>query len=79
MFTPPYECVSCKTTKMRFDKLEIPYTVVEADDEIVKQLRSDGFAQFPVVRVDCGDDSSWSWSGFRYNDICRLAQLFVGG
>lgn len=78
MFTTS-ECVACRTTKLGFDKLGINYDVIEADQEQVAELRREGFQSFPVVRVDCGDDSSWSWSGYRHEDIKRLAQLFVSG
>ena len=76
MYTPASECVACRTTKIRFDALGIKYDLVEADDETVNSLRSQGFAGFPVVKVDCGDGSSWSWSGYRHDDIKRLARLF---
>jgi len=61
---------------MQFDKLGIQYDVVEADDEIVNSLRNQGFAGFPVVKVDCGAGATWEWSGYRHDDIKRLAQLF---
>jgi hypothetical protein len=61
---------------MQFDKLGIQYDVVEADEDIVKYLRRDGFTGFPVVKVDCGGGAGWSWSGYRHDDIKRLAQLF---
>ena len=70
------ECVACRTTKIRFDKLGIQYDVIDADDETVNSLRGEGFSAFPVVKVECGDGATWSWSGFRHDDIKRLAQLF---
>lgn len=79
MFTPMEECVACRTTKIRFDKLGISYEVVESDDSTVDELRREGFCQFPVVKIDCGDGAGWSWSGYRHDDINRLAQLFLGG
>lgn len=78
MFTPPDDCVACRTTKLGFDRMGIAYEVVEADDSTVEKLRLEGFSQFPVVKVDCGDQASWSWSGYRHDDIKKLAQLFVG-
>ena len=76
MYTPASECPACRTTKIRFDKLGIKYEVVEADDETVNFLQSQGFTGFPVVKVDCGDGAAWSWSGYRHDDIKRLARLF---
>lgn len=75
MFTPPDDCVACKSTKLRFDRLGIAYEVVLADDAAVERLRGEGHSQFPVVEVDCGDDARWVWSGYRHDDISRLAQL----
>lgn len=79
MFTPPDECVACRTTKMRFDKLGVSYEVVESDESTVDELRREGFSQFPVVKIDCGDGAGWSWSGYRDDNIRKLAQLFLGG
>lgn len=75
LFTPPDDCSACRATKVNFDKLGIEYEVVEADDSTQDQLRAEGFSAFPVVKVDCGDEASWSWSGYRFDDIKRLAQL----
>ena len=76
MFTPPSDCVACRTTKIGFDRLGISYDVVEADDSTVQGLKREGFNEFPVVKVDCGGEASWSWSGFRHDNIKKLAQLF---
>jgi glutaredoxin len=75
MFTPPDDCSACRATKVGFNKVGVEYTVVEVDDEAADQLRREGHSAFPVVKVDCGDDASWSWSGYRFDDIKRLAQL----
>jgi glutaredoxin len=75
MFTPPDDCSACRATKVGFDKMGIEYKVVEADDKTAEELRREGHSAFPVVRVDCGDDASWTWSGYRFDDIKRLAQL----
>jgi len=76
VYQPASDCVACRTTKMQFDRLGIQYDVVEADEGIVDSLRSEGFTAFPVVKVDCGDEAGWSWSGYRDGDIKRLARLF---
>lgn len=70
------DCVACRTTKIRFDKLGIRYDVVEADEAVIKDLKDKGFAAFPVVTVDCGDGANWAWCGYRHDDIKRLAELF---
>lgn len=76
MYTPTTDCVACRTTKIGFDRLGITYDVVEADEATAEELRKQGFTGFPVVKVNCGDDATWSWSGYRHDDIKRLAQLF---
>ena len=76
MFTPPADCVACRTTKIRFDRLGIKYEIVEADESIVQSLQGEGFSSYPVVKVDCGDGAQWSWSGYRHDNIKKLAQLF---
>lgn len=79
MYSPPSECAACRLTKMRFERLGISYEVAEADSETVSALKNEGFTSFPVVKVDCGDGSTWSWSGYRHDDISKLAQLFMAG
>lgn len=71
--------MACRTTKLAFDKMGIAYDVVEADDSKVDELRQEGFREFPVVKVELGDGAGWSWSGFRHDDVKRLAQLFKVG
>ena len=63
---------------MGFDKIGIDYQVVEADEATAKELRREGFGEFPVVKVELGGEASWSWSGYRHDDIKRLAQLIAG-
>lgn len=78
IYAPPDGCSACRATKVNFDKLGIIYDVIETDDGTLADLRREGFSAFPVVKVDCGDGAAWSWSGFRFDDIKRLAQLFKG-
>lgn len=64
---------------MGFDKAGIRYEVVEADEVTAEKLREEGFGSFPVVKVDLGGgDATWSWSGYRHDDIRKLAQLYGG-
>lgn len=76
MYTPPDSCSACRATKVNFNKLGIVYDVIEADDSTAARLREEGFSAFPVVMVDCGDGAAWSWCGYRFDDIKRLAQIF---
>ena len=74
VFTPPEGCSACRATKVGLDKAGIEYRVVEADEATQEGLRGEGFNAFPVVKVDFGE-ASWSWSGYRHDDIKRLAGL----
>lgn len=75
VFSPPRECVACRQTVRAFDRAGVGYEVVVCDEALIDSLRRDGFTEFPVVKVDCGAGASWSWSGFRIDEIKRLAQL----
>jgi hypothetical protein len=44
---------------------------------MIAQLKGEGYEAFPVVKVDLGDGASHSWSGFRFDHINRLAELFA--
>lgn len=72
VFVPPTNCAACKATKLRMDRFGIEYEVVVVDDSA--GLKAEGFSEFPVVKVDCGDGASWSWSGYRDVEISELAQ-----
>lgn len=77
MFVPARYCGACRATKLALRKVGVPYRLVVADDAVVDRLRGEGFAEFPVIKVHCGDGAAWSWSGFRRDHIDRLA-LLVG-
>ena len=74
MFKPPNYCASCNATELGLKRHGITYDVVVVDDP--EGLKAEGFAEFPVVKVDCGE-AAWSWSGYRHDDIRRLADLFT--
>lgn len=75
VYTPVEDCVACRQTKRRLDRLGISFSEIVADDERAEALRRDGFRAWPVVMVSMGG-ASWSWSGYRHDDITRLAHLF---
>lgn len=75
MYTPDAPCNYCRSTKLRLRQVGIDFTEVIADDEMVAQLKDEGYDAFPVVKVDLGDGAAWSFSGFRFDHINRLAEL----
>ncbi|SKT44735.1 glutaredoxin [Mycobacteroides abscessus subsp. bolletii] len=75
IYSPDVPCVACSTTKRQLDKNGIEYVSVVASAEQVERFKADGYSAFPVVVVDCGDGATWSWSGFRFDDVKRLIEL----
>ena len=53
----------------------IPFTTVTADEAMIDKFRSEGHTSFPVVIVDRGPDT-YAFSGYRHDEITRLAELF---
>lgn len=58
---------------MRAKKIEFHAKL--ATPELIDQFQAEGHTAFPVVIVDCGDGATWSWSGFRFDDITKLAEM----
>ncbi|OYN81795.1 hypothetical protein CG716_05490 [Mycolicibacterium sphagni] len=75
LYSPAAPCSSCLVTKLALKKAGIPFVAVVADDEQIQRFKDDGHMQFPVVVVDCGDGATWTWSGYRHEDILRLRDL----
>lgn len=62
-------------TKLRLKKEGIPFEAVIASDSEIEAFKADGHQQFPVVVVDFGDGATWTFSGYRHEDITRLKDL----
>lgn len=76
VYSPDAPCTYCNSTKLRLKQKGIEFSEVTADDEMIAQLKDEGYDAFPVVKVDLGDGASTSWSGFRFDHINRLAALY---
>lgn len=55
----------------------IDFIAKHATPEQIEQFQAEGHNAFPVVVVDCGDGATWSWSGFRFDNITKLAEDIV--
>lgn len=75
IYSPDAPCQACRLTKSRLDGGGIAYSSVTATAAQVEAFKADGHLSFPVVVVDCGDDATWSWSGFRIDHVKRLISL----
>ncbi|WP_290368037.1 glutaredoxin family protein [Occultella kanbiaonis] len=67
------ECMQCKMTYRALDKAGITYRIVDvAEDDAAREFVTDelGYSQAPVVVIDDQDH----WSGFRPDQISRIAQ-----
>jgi hypothetical protein len=62
-------------TKLALKGAGIPFDAVTASDEQVELFKADGLAAYPVVIVDLGDGATWTWSGYRHDEIKRLKEL----
>ena len=70
-------CQPCRLTKLRFEKLGIPYTEVSLDDESLAYTRSLGHVSAPVIEVDYGEGVTTSWAGLRPDYIVALAETLA--
>jgi predicted RNase H-related nuclease YkuK (DUF458 family) len=62
-------------TKLALKKQGTSFEAVVATDEQVEKFKADGHVAFPVVVVNFGDGATWTWSGYRHDDIKRLKEL----
>ena len=63
------QCIQCTATISSFDKLGIPYEVIDLskDADAMALVRSLGYMQAPVVV--CG---AYHWAGFRPDKIANI-------
>jgi len=73
-------CQPCKLTGMKMRQRNIVFDIVRVDeDEAAAGLvKSMGFGSAPVVVVDLGDGATWSWSGYRPDEIEKLEKVLAG-
>lgn len=66
---------SIRATRIRVSTStkKIPYNLLMVTDEIINQLRENGFQQLPVVRAP----GMKSWSGFRPDRIDEYAKRAI--
>ena len=71
------DCQPCRLTAKRLDRIGLPVDVVSLDGDAGARERvaAMGFASAPVVVVDCGDDATWSWCGYRPSELEKLEKL----
>ncbi len=74
IYTTP-DCVQCVATKRAFEKLGVPYVLVDlsTDREARDMLANSGYRSAPVVIPSVGE----SWSGFRPDRIRTLSEPAV--
>ena len=68
------QCVQCDATKNHLKRLNIPYTEVdiETDAAALAELKADGWAGAPVVKLSTGD----AWQGYRPDKIKYVSEGF---
>lgn len=74
------QCQPCKLTgmKMRQRGIEFDAVRIDQDGTALERVRSMGFGSAPVVVVDLGDGATWSWSGYRPDEIEKLEKVLSG-
>jgi len=74
------ECQPCKLTGMKLAQRNIDFDTVrvDQDEDVLALVRSMGFYAAPVVVVDLGDGATWSWSGYRPDEIEKLEKVLAG-
>lgn len=65
------------STKLRLKRENIPFTEVILEGDLLEKFIGEGMASAPVVVVTMGDGATWTWNGYRHENIARLAVLFA--
>lgn len=65
------KCQPCRLTKLKLEKLGVPYEELYVDDHR-DHLLSLGYSAAPVVEVDLGDGATAHWAGYRPTNIEQL-------
>jgi len=78
LYQPDAYCNQCDATKRRFRKPgrgfpPIEYETVTVTPELAEQLKSEGHTSFPVVKATVGGET-YTWSGYRHDEITKLAE-----
>ncbi|OBK04735.1 hypothetical protein A5746_10260 [Mycolicibacterium conceptionense] len=71
VYTKPV-CPQCDATKKALDKLNITYSTVAIDDEILAAAAELGIASAPIVCVNVDGVEIEPWGGFRPDRINQL-------
>jgi hypothetical protein len=74
VYSLPGKCTACFSTELALKS--VPFEKVVMDSAMIDKYRGEGMAAAPVVVVDMGDGSTWTWNGYRHDDIKRLKSLF---
>jgi glutaredoxin-like protein NrdH len=74
------ECQPCKLTgmKMRQQNIAFDSVRIDQDEAALDLVKSMGFGSAPVIVVDLGDGATWSWSGYRPDEIEKLEKVLAG-
>jgi len=74
------ECQPCKLTGMKMRQRNIVFDSVriDQDEAALDRVKLMGFGSAPVVVVDLGDGATWSWSGYRPDEIEKLEKVLAG-
>lgn len=75
VYQPDAPCNQCHATKLHLTREGIPFQSVTADDAVITRYRNEGHASFPVVVVEIDGQQLMTWSGYRRDEIRRLADV----
>lgn len=74
VYTKP-ECGQCENVKRWLTWAEIPFETLDGTEPVtLENLKSHGFASFPVVSIDNSLDNAFS--GFNYDRLKEIKEHF---